>query len=300
MDVLHAHIPKTAGTALAAVLASWYGIGATTLPMGMAYDPVLLERELRHFPWLRALSGHGLQPWSLPPSDDGPLWIVLLREPIARFVSDARHQADHWRLPNGPDDYLATLAHHDRQCRFIAGDPDAQAALQILRHPRVLVGLQHRMTETLLMLRQALGKTDRGLHAGHRANAASSRFQASIDQWQQERAKEIAAANVADTELLAAAESELFEEQLEQFDRSRMEEELTRVESESRAPSSLQLRLQRGLVLQQRRFLVDPYITARRTARGLPYGPREPGRNGLRAKLTRAPGQWIGRADLSD
>lgn len=155
------HIPKTAGTTVVGILRRSYG------PRHCDVEPIegragvygsrdhRLTRRLH--PGLTSIAGHQVSPASdLDEACPDVLYCVVFREPRARIVSQHHHIARRSELPDLAE-VLDRPWWSDRQCRQVAGEADADAAVSLLERKDVLVGLTERLDEFLVMLRLRSG-----------------------------------------------------------------------------------------------------------------------------------------------
>ncbi|MEO0974849.1 MAG: hypothetical protein AAFX85_17310, partial [Pseudomonadota bacterium] len=204
------HIEKAAGTTLLYLLRrNFLGRYLDVRPLRQR-DPrgefcaEDLRLALRINPWLRAIGGHSVVPFSDLSGDDAPRqvqYITLLRDPIARYLSQYRY----WNRVMGKDwsfeRFLDHEASFDLQARKIAGRPDADAALERLRDDFALVGTVDTLDEFLLCL-DAMLPTGFAPHYRRRNSGDSDRHEA--DRLLQRHGDAIAARNAQDLALLQA------------------------------------------------------------------------------------------------
>ncbi len=147
--VLFAHIEKTGGTSLNGILRSYHGIHyahiRALLHAGPPAKRTIHADDLKWYrrlvPWLHCVSGHAVRPWVLLNEglDDG-LFMAVLREPVARYVSYYTYgtygtyaggtKRKPW--PYSFEKYLEKEEFHNYQTKRIAGRADADAAMKII------------------------------------------------------------------------------------------------------------------------------------------------------------------------
>lgn len=141
--ILFAHIEKTGGTSLNGILRTYHGIhyshvralkhAAPPSVRAVHLDDLGYYRRLA--PWLRCVSGHAVRPWVLLNEGlDDALFMAVLREPVARYVSYYTYgggvRREPW--PYSFEEYLDKEEFHNYQTKRIAGRADADAAMQII------------------------------------------------------------------------------------------------------------------------------------------------------------------------
>jgi hypothetical protein len=159
-----AHIQKTAGSTLTWILRRTYGVRHMDVEpwrpfAGPRYyettysaeDHVQVQRGL---PRLESVAGHHVKPHSdLDRVRPDVRYVTFLREPLARTASHYQHMVQKMGYTRSCDDWLSAERFQDLQTRHIAGRPDVDEALRVLRERCILVGLQERFDESLVLLR---------------------------------------------------------------------------------------------------------------------------------------------------
>ena len=109
-DILvFSHIPKNAGTSVIKLLRSRFGVSHIDAierhRQGVKqYGYEELKSDLRLMPWARSIAGHRILPWRNYREFDARLfWIVILRDPIKRLVSQYAYQMARYKLE---DDFV--------------------------------------------------------------------------------------------------------------------------------------------------------------------------------------------------
>lgn len=152
----HVHIGKTAGQTIRAILRKNFGPAHCDL----FKDDGDLERDWkwtgRCYPRLRSIAGHGVKP---TPTFDRYFprarYYTFLRDPFKRCLSHYQFalQAGGHRVPFR--EWIEANA--DYQTRMIAGEPNAEKAIEVIETRIGFVGLVERFNESLLLWKQWTG-----------------------------------------------------------------------------------------------------------------------------------------------
>jgi hypothetical protein len=167
------HIERTAGSTVNAILRRSFGTGHCDIRLPLASRRgdrpqhqldrrVLVDaeglRRVRHvYRHLKGIAGHNVKPYGdLSVSSPEVRFFTFLRDPAARLRSHFLNA----RLANhGPldfDRWIAATWVHNWQTKMIAGEPNAQKAIELLSTRVEFVGLTERFDESVLMLGQWL------------------------------------------------------------------------------------------------------------------------------------------------
>jgi hypothetical protein len=158
--VAFAHIGKTAGMTMQLVLRQSFGVRHLDVSQrtGRTYTARDFAVDMRRFPFLRSIAGHGLKPFVDYPHPGRRLaWFTFVREPIARFVSHYQHHVEQMHRSVSLEDFVEESIQANRQVQHLAGEQDLAAAKQIVRERLDCVGRVDRFHELLLLLRERLG-----------------------------------------------------------------------------------------------------------------------------------------------
>ncbi|MEO0422194.1 MAG: hypothetical protein AAF184_07650 [Pseudomonadota bacterium] len=216
--VAFVHIEKAAGTTLLYLLRRNF-LGryldvrpyAQREPKGtfMADD---LRVALRINPLLRAVGGHAVTPCSdLSARSARPVrYITVLREPVARYLSQFRY----WNRVMGKDWSFERFLDHepsfDLQTRKLSGGRDAGAALATLRDEFALVGTVEALDEFLVQF-AAISALPFDPH--YRARNTGESDRAEVDELMQKFGDEVVARNQSDLALYEQVTDVLLPEQ---------------------------------------------------------------------------------------
>jgi hypothetical protein len=167
-----AHIDKTAGRTVRAVLRRSFGAGHCEIRTPYARRPADrndrsvcvtgddLRRVRRIYRGLRGIAGHNVKPYSdLHLACPGIRYFTWLRDPVARYLSHYRNKAGSYSRADF-ERWASSSSMHDFQAKTLAGEASAQKAIDLLASRVGFVGLTEAFDESLLMLGQWLGEPD--------------------------------------------------------------------------------------------------------------------------------------------
>lgn len=165
-----AHIDKTAGRTVRAVLRRSFGAGHCEIRTPYARRPADrndrsvgvtgddLRRVRRIYRGLRGIAGHNVQPYSdLHLACPGIRYFTWLRDPVERYLSHYRNKAGSFGRADF-ERWASSNSTHDFQTKTLAGEASAQKAIDLLASRVRFVGLTEAFDESLLMLGQWLGE----------------------------------------------------------------------------------------------------------------------------------------------
>lgn len=188
------HIPKTAGMAVNYLLRRALGhkhLETTTArKCRTIYDWSDLRWDLRLNPFVTSIAGHGIRPFA----DYGPLqgqlrWFTFLRDPVARVTSQFAYDLQRGRA-RADADFERWMEHcrTDCQVQWLTGERNLDAAKRALDR-FCYVGIQEHFSDSVLLLRDALGVPGLEREVARRINATEGQEAKAI-------AKEIIEANI--------------------------------------------------------------------------------------------------------
>lgn len=158
------HINKTGGKTLARILRREFGLAHCDVePWGVGGNRHLLEaadlrRYLRLNPCIRCISGHGIRPVSDLDQVAGPIhYLTILREPARRYAAHFAYVVNRFQPRMTIDDWLSKEKYHNLQCRVIAGQASASAAIEVIEARFVWVGVTERYAESMFLLEKVIG-----------------------------------------------------------------------------------------------------------------------------------------------
>ncbi len=162
------HIEKTAGTTLNSILRRSFGSRHCDIRLPLAkrrrdrfdrraiVEAADLHRVSRLYRNLCGIAGHNVKPYGDLPAQHPELeFFTFLRHPVARFRSHFLNRAPgHTR--EAFDRWIASPWVHNWQTKMIAGEPNAQKAIDLIGARIGFVGFTERFDESLLLLRRWL------------------------------------------------------------------------------------------------------------------------------------------------
>jgi hypothetical protein len=166
------HIDKTAGRTVRAVLRRSFGAGHCEIRTPYARRPADpndrsvyvtgddLRRVRRIYRHLRGIAGHNVKPYSdLDTACPGIRYFIFLRDPVKRYLSHYKNKALQYDRADF-DRWASLVAMQDFQTRTLAGEANAQKAIDLIGRRVGFVGLTDAFDESLLMLGRWLGDPD--------------------------------------------------------------------------------------------------------------------------------------------
>ena len=165
------HIEKTGGTTLNSILRRSFGTGHCDIRLPLrkrrqdqqdrriCVDAVDLRRVRRLYRNLQGIAGHNVKPYAdLSLVCPEIRFVTLLRAPAARFRSHFLNRAD-GHDQTAFDRWISAGWVHNWQTKMIAGEPNAEKAIEFIATRFGFVGLTERFDESLLLLGQWLGES---------------------------------------------------------------------------------------------------------------------------------------------
>jgi hypothetical protein len=162
------HIDKTAGRTVRAVLRRSFGAGHCEIRTPYARRPADpndrsvhvtgddLRKVRRIYRRLRGVAGHNVKPYSdLDAACPGIRYFTFLRDPVRRYLSHFKNKAGTY----GAEDFERWASAgwtHDFQTKTLAGEANAQKAIDLIATRVGFVGFTEAFDESLLMLGQWL------------------------------------------------------------------------------------------------------------------------------------------------
>jgi hypothetical protein len=162
------HIDKTAGTTLKSILRRSFGSRHCDIRLPLAkkscdgldhraaIDLADLRRVRRVYRNLIGFAGHNVKAHTeLGRQCPDIRFFTLLRDPVARFRSHFLNRSEQYRQEDF-DRWTTESWIHNWQTKMIAGEPNAEKAIEVLSTRIGFVGLTERFDESLMMLGQWL------------------------------------------------------------------------------------------------------------------------------------------------
>jgi len=158
------HIDKTAGTTLKSILRRSFGVRHCDIRLprsrrhldGLDHQVVIdatdLRRVQRLYRNLVGFAGHNVKAYAeLAWERPDIRFFTILRDPVARFRSHFLNRSRSF-LRNDFECWTAETWVHNWQAKMIAGEPNAQKAIDLLSTRIGFVGLTERFDESLILL----------------------------------------------------------------------------------------------------------------------------------------------------
>lgn len=153
------HIEKTGGVTLNEALRRSFGIFHCDAEPWRGYTAMPFDaddyRRLRWIqPGLRSIAGHCVTPWGgLESVRPDVRYYTILREPIARTASHYQYHVHLMGQQRTFEQWMELPHQRNVQCTRIAGEPSADAAIEMIQRKDIFVGLLEAYDECLRMLR---------------------------------------------------------------------------------------------------------------------------------------------------
>ena len=171
------HIIKCSGTTLSSLLRRSYGMNQLSVmpkPGETIYGREQLKRDIRIFPNMRSITGHGLRPYiDYGDMEERLEWFSWLREPTARLISGYQHSIEKGGRNISFEDWLREPLHRNIQVYFLTGsEDDLDGAKEVILNKMRFVGLVERFDESLVLFKHIMGLEDLNIDYPKPANAA--------------------------------------------------------------------------------------------------------------------------------
>ncbi len=166
------HIEKTAGTTLNAILRRSFGTRHCDIRLPLVkrrsdrhdhrafVEAADLDRVRRLYRNLRGIAGHNVKPYSnLRAKYPEIEFFTFLRNPASRFRSHFLNRAP-GHTQEAFDHWIAADWVHNWQTKMIAGEPNAQKAIDLIGERFGFVGLTEQFDESLLLMRHWMGEPE--------------------------------------------------------------------------------------------------------------------------------------------
>jgi hypothetical protein len=158
------HIEKTAGSTLLSILRRSFGTRHCDIRLPLAKRPFDdrdhkavveaedLRRVRRLYRNMRGISGHNVKPYAdLHLACPEIQFITILRDPAARFRSHYLNRSPGHAQADF-DQWISQEWLHNWQTKMIAGEPNAERAIELLETRFGFVGFTERFDESLVLL----------------------------------------------------------------------------------------------------------------------------------------------------
>jgi hypothetical protein len=164
------HIEKTAGSTMTTILRRSFGTRHCDIRLPMSkrqqryrdgkpcIDRADLERARRLYPKLQSIAGHSVKPYEeLGEMCPQIRFFTILRDPAKRYLSHFLNRARVYTR-EAFDEWVSMPWTQNWQTKVIAGVPDADKAIEMIRQRIGFVGLTERFDESLVLLGQWLAE----------------------------------------------------------------------------------------------------------------------------------------------
>lgn len=146
MDLLaFVHIEKSAGTSMIHLLRHNYCLRYLDVrPLGhkeKIFKAEDLVGYIKLAPWLRAIGGHSVVPWSNLNAIANVRYVTLLRDPVKRYVSQYRYWNSHLGKSISMEEYLSKEGPRNIQVKKLAGEANLNRAMDNIDDKFACVGV---------------------------------------------------------------------------------------------------------------------------------------------------------------
>ena len=259
------HIIKAGGTTVTSFFRRNHGLCHLDTQPGRHRDEYLLadlRRDMKLFPSVRSLSGHGLRPYiDYGEFSNRLIWITWLREPVNRLISGYQHSIEKRGMSENFEGWLKQPGHKNRLVFTLTGtESDLQVAKEILKNKIRFFGLVERFDESLLMLRKYMDWEDFNIDYKRPRNLAkkgevSHRIKDNIHEYE-----DLIQENTAiDQELYKWAVEELYPLQVKNYGATELEIDI--LSAFPRKDIPIKERINEGLNNTVRKYFYKPYVS---------------------------------------
>jgi hypothetical protein len=155
------HINKTAGRTVRYILRSSFGVRHCEAepwlaPQGNRFFAAEdLHRVRKLYPHLESIAGHRVTGYlDLPQNGSALHYFTFLREPLKTCASRFQYNVQYRKKKDLVfEEWIQRDWTRNSQTKLIAGVPDANKAIEIIRKKNIFVGLTERFDESMLLLR---------------------------------------------------------------------------------------------------------------------------------------------------
>lgn len=206
--LIFCHCEKNGGTTLIRLFRSMLGIRHVDLiPVDISKNEATIEdlnATLTAAPFAVTIAGHSLKPhveYGLPK-------FTLLRDPVARYLSEFKHDSERRGFEGSLDDWMELRSRWNYQTKFTAGVRDLSQAKKVLENDLAFFGFTDRYDEFLRLVAIHLGMAAFSKASSSAKNTSKTKLE--LTEAQRARAEE---RNSLDLELISFAR-ELYRERL--------------------------------------------------------------------------------------
>lgn len=160
------HINKTAGSTVRYILRSTFGIDHCEVEPWHAQwtDPPFSAQDLQRlrklYPHLKSIGGHRVTGYvDLQPNGIPLKYFTFMRDPLKTCASRFQYNIQYRKKKNLIfEEWIQREWTRNHQTKLIAGVPDVDKAIQIIREKNIFVGLTERFDESMLLLKALVAK----------------------------------------------------------------------------------------------------------------------------------------------
>jgi len=217
------HIEKAAGQTFTRILENnyiWRHCRVATLKKEhhgvFQWDD--LRTLLRINPFLRALAGHSLVPYSnLMDHSPQIKYITILRDPIKRYISHYQYWIQVLKKKISFEEFLSMEYSYNFQTKKIAGTEDLEEAKTILNEKVFLAGIVEEFDQFLVVLKNKLAPEPFDIAYERRNVAQANRVRNRIYEKFEEYEEKIVQNNHLDMQLYKYVKDKLFIQEKERY-----------------------------------------------------------------------------------
>jgi len=210
------HINKTAGRTVRYILRSSYGVRHCEVEPGYPLQPDRpfssedLQRLRKLYPRLESIAGHRVTGHTdlFEPGTEFQ-YFAFMRDPVKTCASRFQYNIQYRRKKDLVfEEWIQRDWTRNSQTKSIAGTPDVERAIRIIRDKNIFIGLSERFDESILMLKELVAKN---LNVAYRRVNVASDNSIAQGLLSDERTRQLLVeANRADQELYHYVQQELF------------------------------------------------------------------------------------------
>ncbi len=223
------HIPKTGGQTIVNLLRRNFGVRHMDVQQRGSfryayYDPRDMATDLRLYPWVRSLHGHGLQPWiDYGRVSERLAWYTILRDPVPRLISAYQYSRETLGRKRSFQEYLDRFPSLNFAVRYLTGGDDLGAAKALLEQRFAAVGLIDHFDASLLIIRESVGVPTLDVRYARPSNASRSKeLRQEVEREAAAKEAQLLERTALDRELLDFVRSELWPEQVRRYGEERL------------------------------------------------------------------------------
>lgn len=157
------HIEKAAGLTINSILWRRFGLRHCYVEPWTREDRFFSAQDLRRLqrfhPRLESIAGHPIKPWGdLEHARSDIRYYTFLREPLSRCAAHYQYQIRRMGRKIGFEEWIQVPVFRDFQVKKLAGRDDLDAALRMIEHKPIFVGLIERFDASLVLFRSRMAE----------------------------------------------------------------------------------------------------------------------------------------------